>query len=114
MESKAKKKARGGSKRFYRFDGGATRLVPALVVVVVRAVLLAVAPMTPGRGLVLVCWGFVIVLLFVVPRPPPGGSCLVGDVGGGSFCFFVTVFSLSSPAAAAVRVLVVGFIGAFS
>ena len=107
------------SKQVYRFDGGATtRLAPALVVVVVvvaalRAALLVVAPVTPGRGLVLGGGGFVIVLLLVPLLPTVGGG-LVGDAGGLSFCRFVTVFSLSNPAAAAVRVLVVGLRGTFS
>jgi hypothetical protein len=69
---------------------------------------------TPGRGLVLGGGGFVVVLLLVVTRLPAGGGGLVGDVGGSSFCRFATVFSLSSPAAVAVRVLVVGFTGTFS
>ena len=106
-------------KQVYRFGGGATtRLAPALVVVVVvaalRAALLVVAPVTPGRGLVLGSGGFVIVLLLVVPLLPTVGGGLVGDAGGLSFCRFVTVFSLSNPAAAAVRVLMVGFTGTFS
>ena len=120
MQSNRKrgKKASSEWKRFYRFDVGATRLVPALVVVVVvapalRAALLAVAPVTPGRGLVL-GGGFIVVLLLVVPRPPAGGGGLAGDVGGLSFCRFAIVFSLSNPAVAAVRVLVVGLVGAFS
>lgn len=116
--SKARMKASGISKRFYRFGGGAaTRLIPALVVVVVvpalRAALLAVALITPGRGLVR-CGGFVIALVFVVPRPPAGGGCLVGDVCGVSFCFLAIPFSLSNPAVVAVRVLVAGLTGSFS
>ena len=106
-------------KQIYSFDGGATtRLVPALVVVVVvaalRAALLVVALVTPGRGLVLGNGGFVAVLLLVVPRVPADDDGLVGDVGGLSFCRLVVLFSLSSPAAAAVRVLVVGFTATFS
>ena len=115
--TESEKESNRKSRRFYRFGGGATRLIPALVVVVVpafRAALLAVAPVTPGRGLVLGGGGFVVVLLLVVPRPPAGGGGLVGDVGGSSFCRFDTVFSLSSPAAVAVRVLVAGFVGTFS
>ena len=118
MQSNRKrgKKASSKWKQFYRFDVGATRLVPALVVVVVvpalRAALLAVAPVTPGRVLVL-GGGFIVVLL-LVPRPPAGGGGLAGDVGGLSFCRFAIVFSLSNPAVAAVRVLVVGLVGAFS
>ena len=73
-------------KRVYRFDGGAvTRPVPALVVVVavaLRAVLLAVAPVTPGRDLVLGGGGFAAILVLVVPRLPADVGCLVGDVGG--------------------------------
>ena len=107
-------------KQVYRFDGGATtRLVPALVVVAVvvaafRAALLVVALVTPGRGLVLGGGGFVVVLPLVVPRIPADDDGLVGEVGGLSFCRLVMVFSLSSPAAAAVRVLMMGFAGAFS
>ena len=108
-------------KRIYRFGGGAAaRLAPALVVVVEvvvvvpRAVLLAVAPLTPDRGLVFGSGGFVAVLLLVVPRVPADDDDLVGDVGGLSFCRLVRVFSLSSPATAAVRVLVAGFTGTFS
>jgi len=117
IESKARKKARI-LKQVYRFDGGATtRLAPALVVVVVvalRAALLVVALVTPGRGLVLGGGGFVMGLLLVVPRVPADDDGLVGEVGGLSFCRLVIVFSLSSPAAAAVRVLVAGFTGTFS
>ena len=105
-------------KQVYRFDGGATtRLAPALVVVVVaalRAALLVVALVTPGRGLVLGGGGFVVGLLLVVPRVPADDDGLVGEVGGLSFCRLARVFSLSSPAAAAVLVLVVGLTGAFS
>lgn len=105
-------------KQVYRFDGGATaRLVPvlvAVVVVVLRAVLPVVAPLAPGRDLVHGGGGLVVVVLLLVPRLPAGGGGLVGDVGGLGFCRFVMVFSLSSPAAAAVRVLVVGFTGIFS
>lgn len=38
----------------------------------------------------------------------------MGDAGGLSFCRLAMVFSLSSPAAAAVRVLKVGFVGSLS
>lgn len=79
-----------------------------VVVVALRAALLAVAPVTPGRGLVLCGGGF------VVPRLPADDDDLVGDVGGLGFCRFAMVFSLSSPAAVAVRVLVVGFTSVFS
>jgi len=113
----SEKESNSGLKHIYRFGGGATtRLVPALVVVVVavlRAVLLVVAPVTPGRGLVLGGGGFVVALLPIAPRPPAADD-LVGDVGGLSFCRFVAAFSLSNPATVAVRVLVVGFTGAFS
>ena len=84
-------------------------VVPAL-----RAVLLAVAPVTPGRGLALGGGGFVVVLLLVVPRLPADDEDFVGDVGGLSFCRFVVAFSLSNPATAAVRVLIVGFTRTFS
>lgn len=114
----SEKQSKNRSKQVYSFGGSVTtRLVPVLTVVVVpepRAVLLAVAPVTPGRGLVLGSEGFVVVLLLVVPRLPPDGGGLVGDVGGLGFCRFVIVFSLSSPAAAAVRVLMVGLAGTFS
>lgn len=75
---------------------------------VLRAVLLVVAPVTPGRGLVL-GGGFVVALLPIAPRPPADDADLLGDVGGLSFCRFVAAFSLSNPATVAVRVLVVGF-----
>ena len=112
----SEKESENRSKQVYRFGGGATaRLAPALTVVVVpvlRAVLLAVAPVTPGRDLVLGGGGFVAVLLLVVPRLP--ADDLVGDAGGLSFCRFARVFSLSNPAVVAVRVLVAGFTRAFS
>ena len=85
-----------------------------MVVVATLRVLLVVAPVTPGRGLALAGAGFVVVLLLAVPRPPADDDGLVGDVGGLSFCRLVVVFSLSSPAVAAVRVLVVGLTGTFS
>lgn len=117
--TESEKESKNRSKQIYRFDEGATtRLAPALVVTAVaaalRAALLAVAPATPGRGLVFGGGGLVVGLLLVVPRPPAGGGGLVGDVGGLGFCRFVTVFSLSSPAAAAVRVRAIGFTGPFS
>ena len=120
MQMNRKRESENILKQIYSFDGGATtRLVPALVVVVVvvaalRAALLVVALVTPGRGLVLGSGGFVAVLLLVVPRVPADDDGLVGDAGGLSFCRLVVLFSLSSPAAAAVRVLVVGFTGTFS
>ena len=85
-----------------------------VVVVATLRVLLVVTPVTPDRGLALAGVGFVVVLLLVVPRPPADDDGLVGGVGGLSFCRSVIVFSLSSPAVAAVRVLVVGLTGTFS
>ena len=118
MGIKSEKESKSILKQVYCFDGGpTTRLTPALVVVVVvalRAALLVVALVTPGRGRVLGGGGFVVCLLLVVPRIPADDDGLVGEAGGLSFCRLVIVFSLSSPAAAAVRVLVVGLTGAFS
>lgn len=116
-ETESEKESRSRSKQVYRLDEGKTRLAPALVVIAVvaalRAALLAVAPATPGRGLVF-GGGFVVGLVLVVPRVTADDEDLVGDVGGLGFCRLVMVFSLSSPAAVAVRVRVVGFTGPFS